>query len=64
MTDVGMTGPVPSILGLEPAAVIAKFVTGMPQKFETSKNPVRLCGLLADIDDATGKTVLIERVAF
>lgn len=62
ITDIGMTGPVFSVLGLEPKAVIKKFTTAMPQRFAVSKNEVQLCGALFDIDEATGKTKKAQRI--
>lgn len=62
ITDVGMTGPVLSVLGLEPAAVIKKFTTAMPQRFTTSKNEVQMCAMVFEIDEKTGKTVQVERI--
>jgi calcineurin-like phosphoesterase len=63
ITDLGMTGPVLSVLGLDPEAVIKKFTTAMPQRFTTSKNEVQMCAALFDVDEKTGKTLRVERLA-
>lgn len=63
ITDLGMTGPDLSVLGLEPEAVIKKFTMAMPQRFTTSKNGVQMCGALFHIDERTGKTTQVERLA-
>jgi calcineurin-like phosphoesterase len=62
ITAFGMPGPVFSVLGREPKAVIKKFTTAMPQRFAVSKNEVQLCGALFDIDEATGKTKKAQRI--
>jgi len=62
ITDLGMTGGTLSVLGLDPRSVIKKFVTGMPQRFEASCNPVRMCAAVFDIDEKSGRTVAVERL--
>lgn len=62
ITDLGMTGPKDSVIGREVEPVLQRFVTGMPQKYDTSdKDPV-LEGVILDIDIKTGKTRSIERI--
>lgn len=53
VTDVGMTGPVVSVIGREVEPVLAKFTTGMPAKFDVAKGPAALEGCVFDIDPAT-----------
>ena len=53
VTDVGMTGPVVSVIGREVAPVLSKFETDMPAKFDVAKGPVALEGCVFDIDPAT-----------
>ena len=53
ITDLGMTGPQISILGRENNAIIKKFITGMPQKFEIA-NERTLYGCIFDIDEQSG----------
>ena len=62
ITDLGMTGPKDSVIGREVEPVIKRFITGMPQKFETSKSDPALEGVIIDINPATGKARSIERV--
>ena len=52
-TDVGMTGPVQSVIGRETAPVLHKFLTDMPAKFEVAKGPCELCGCVFDVDPAS-----------
>jgi metallophosphoesterase (TIGR00282 family) len=62
ITDVGMTGPVHSVIGREVEPVLHKFLTGMPAKFDVARGPAVLEGAIVDIDRATGKAVSIARV--
>ncbi|MCM3110077.1 TIGR00282 family metallophosphoesterase [Lederbergia lenta] len=66
MTDVGMTGPYDAILGMEKEAVLHKFLTALPTRFEVDKNGRKqLCACLITVDEKTGiaksiKTILIN----
>jgi metallophosphoesterase (TIGR00282 family) len=62
ITDLGMTGPRDSILGVEPQAVLRRFVTRMPVKFNLAKGPVLLSGVVVDVDEASGLARGIERI--
>ena len=62
ITDLGMTGPYDSIIGVESHLVISRFLRGMPTRFETATGDARLCGVVVDIDERTGKAVGIERL--
>lgn len=62
ITDLGMTGPHDSIIGVETSLVITKFVRGMPTRFETAEGDARLNGVVVEIDERTGKAVSIERL--
>lgn len=62
ITDLGMTGPYDSIIGVESELVITRFVRGMPARFETASNSPKLCGVVAEIDERTGKALAIERI--
>ncbi|MHC1791522.1 TIGR00282 family metallophosphoesterase [Solidesulfovibrio sp.] len=59
MTDIGLTGPTASTLGMDPEDVIARFRTGLPQRFTVSRATPEMQGALLDIDAATGKVVTI-----
>jgi 2',3'-cyclic-nucleotide 2'-phosphodiesterase len=63
LSDVGMTGPFDSVIGVKKEAIIERFLTGVPNKFDTAKNDVRLQAVLLDIDSATGKANSIERMS-
>ncbi len=61
-TDLGMTGPYDSVIGVEMDAVIHRFLTGMPSRFETAKGDPRFAAALVDVDEATGKARSIDRM--
>ena len=50
-------------LVLEIKPVLKRFLTNMPQRFEVAKNHMLLHGAVIEIDDATGKTIKIQRVS-
>ncbi|MCX6150145.1 MAG: TIGR00282 family metallophosphoesterase [Ignavibacteriales bacterium] len=62
ITDVGMTGPYDSVIGMKTEAAINRFVYQTPQKYQTAENDVHLCGMVYKIDTDSGKTVEIERI--
>jgi 2',3'-cyclic-nucleotide 2'-phosphodiesterase len=62
MTDVGMTGPHDSVLGVKRELAIQRMRTGMPVHFETAENGVRLEGALVTCDAATGRATAIEPI--
>lgn len=62
ITDVGMTGPYESVIGMKTEAAINRFIYQTPQKYQTAENDVHLCGMLFKIDQETGKTLEIERI--
>jgi metallophosphoesterase (TIGR00282 family) len=61
LTDAGMCGPDVSVLGRSVESVVWRFKTGMPTRFPVAKGQVRLCGVIVDIDEETGKALAIER---
>jgi len=62
ITDVGMTGPLQSVLGVEPQIVIDKFKYNMPARFDFVRGEAIVSGCIFEIDEKTGKTVSTERV--
>ena len=62
ITDVGMTGPIDSVLGVKPEIIIKKFTEKLPQRFEIATGDCKLNCVLMEIDDKTGKTVNIEAI--
>jgi metallophosphoesterase (TIGR00282 family) len=64
MTDVGMTGPHDSIIGVEIAPALSRFLNGMPSKFETASANPRLNAVIVDADERTGLAIDIERLSY
>jgi 2',3'-cyclic-nucleotide 2'-phosphodiesterase len=62
LTDVGMTGPHDSVIGVASELAIRRMRTGMPVRFETATGGVRLEGALVTCDPATGRATAIEPV--
>jgi calcineurin-like phosphoesterase len=62
ITDVGMTGPHDSVIGVERGAILQRFLTGLPQRFETATENPRLNGVIITADETTGRAVTIERI--
>lgn len=61
-TDVGMSGPYDSVIGVERELVLHKFVTGMPGKFEAAKGNPKMCAALVTCDARTGRASAIRRL--
>jgi metallophosphoesterase (TIGR00282 family) len=62
ITDVGFTGPHDSVIGVERSAALGRFLTAMPQRFETATENPRLNGVAITCDPATGRASAIERI--
>ncbi|MCM3745935.1 TIGR00282 family metallophosphoesterase [Paenibacillus pasadenensis] len=62
LTDVGMTGPMDGILGMERDAVLYKFLTGMPSRFVVAEGDWHLHGIVATLDEATGRAQRLEKI--
>ena len=63
LTDVGMTGPHDSVIGVEIAAALGRFLTALPQKFETATGNPRLNAVVVEADEKTGRATSIERLS-
>ena len=62
LTDLGMTGPYESIIGMDRQAVIQRFLDQMPARFEVAKGDVRFSGVLLEADTETGRAISIQRI--
>ncbi len=62
ITDVGMTGPTGSIIGMKTETVMRRFLTGLPSKFEVAEGPAHLSAVALDIEEATGRAQNIQRI--
>jgi metallophosphoesterase (TIGR00282 family) len=61
-TDVGMSGPYDSIIGVEKELVLERFLTSMPSKFEAARGDPRMAALLIECDPETGHALSAERL--
>jgi len=61
-TDVGMSGPYDSVIGVEVELVLKRFLTGMPGKFEAAKGNPKMCAVLITCDPDTGHASHIQRI--
>ena len=64
LTDVGMTGPHDSIIGVDINAALNRFTTALPQKFETASANPRLNAVIVEADDQSGRATDVERVSY
>ncbi len=64
ITDVGMTGPYDSVIGMKTVAALNRFIFQTPQRYETAEGEVHLCGMFFKVDSETGKTLELERITF
>jgi metallophosphoesterase (TIGR00282 family) len=62
ITDVGMCGPLDSVIGMEKESVIRGFLTQLPRQFEVAEDNVVLQGIVVDVDEATGKARAVRRL--
>jgi len=61
-SDIGMTGPYDSVIGVEKEPIISRFLSGLPTRFETAKGDPRLAAVVIDADPQTGRARGIERM--
>lgn len=61
ITDLGMTGPIDSIIGMEKEGVLKRFTTGMPARFEVAGGPARMEGMILSLDDEDFRVRSIRR---
>ena len=62
ITDVGMTGPFDSVIGMKKDIILARFLTNIPNKFDVARRDVWLQGAVIDVDEDSGKSVKIDRL--
>lgn len=61
LTDAGMTGPHDSIIGMEKGPALGRFLTGMPKRFTTASDDIKISGAVVSIDPETGRAEKFER---
>jgi hypothetical protein len=62
ISDVGMSGPYDSVIGVETELVLNRFLTGMPGKFEAAKGNPKMCAVLIGCDGATGRAHTVRQI--
>jgi metallophosphoesterase (TIGR00282 family) len=62
VTDIGMTGPLDSVIGDDAEAVIQRFLTRMPYRLSVGKGKTAFNAILVKVDDDTGRALSIERI--
>ncbi len=62
VTDIGMTGPVDSIIGDDTEAVIRRFLTAMPHRLSVGKGKTMFNAVMVRVDEDSGKAISIERI--
>lgn len=63
ITDVGMTGPKNSIIGMDPDVALKRFLTQMPERYACADGEAMLNAVVFEIDDASKKVSKIERIS-
>ncbi len=64
ITDVGMTGPYDSVIGMKKEIAIRRFLHSTPYKYEMAQHDVRFCGVYAQVEAETGKAVKFESFVY
>jgi len=62
VTDIGMVGPIDSVIGDDPNSVINRFLTQIPSRLSVGKGKVSFDAILVEVDEKTGKAVDIKRI--
>ena len=62
ITDLGMTGPIESVLGIRPEQSVEQFLGGLPGRYQVAEGPCRMQGALFSLDSETGLCAGVERV--
>ena len=62
ITDVGMTGPLDSVIGIRKEIALERLLTQIPWKFDVAKEEIELQGVVIEVDSKTGKSENIQRV--
>jgi metallophosphoesterase (TIGR00282 family) len=62
VSDVGMTGPMDSVIGIRKEIALERLLTQIPWKFDVAKEEIELQGIVIDVDPKTGKSENIQRI--
>lgn len=64
ITDVGMCGPINSVLGMSKDVILRRFRTNLPEKFEVANEPGVINAILIDVEYNTGRATAVQRLRF
>ncbi|MGB6391926.1 MAG: YmdB family metallophosphoesterase, partial [Candidatus Acidiferrales bacterium] len=64
ITDVGMTGPHDSVIGMEKGPIIQRFLDAMPTRFAVAEGDIQMNSVLVDVEESSGHARSIERLNF
>jgi 2',3'-cyclic-nucleotide 2'-phosphodiesterase len=64
ITDVGMTGPHDSVIGMDKKGIVQRFLDGMPARFAVAEGDIQMNAVMIDADESTGRAHSIERLNF
>ena len=62
ITDIGMTGPIDSVIGVDKDLILQKFISQMPVRFEPAKGPAAVHGVVITVDPESGRASGIQRL--
>ncbi|MCW5937268.1 MAG: TIGR00282 family metallophosphoesterase [Fimbriimonadaceae bacterium] len=62
ITDVGMCGPQPSVIGVDKDIILHRFRTGLPTRFEVAEKPGVVCGVVIKVEGSSGRALAIQRI--
>jgi metallophosphoesterase (TIGR00282 family) len=62
VSDIGMTGPLYSVIGFDPTSVLPRFLNALPTRFEVGSGPVLFNAVQLDVETDSGRAVAIERL--
>ena len=62
LSDLGMTGPTHSVIGVRPDIILKRFTQKLPQRFEEATGPGQFCAAVVEINKTTGRAISIERI--
>jgi metallophosphoesterase (TIGR00282 family) len=63
VSDIGMTGPLYSVIGFDPATVLPRFINALPTRFAVGSGPVLFNAVQIDVDTSTGRATAIQRLS-
>ena len=62
ISDVGMTGPSHSIIGVRPEIILKRFTQKLPERFQEAHGPGQFCAAIVELDNVTGLAKSIKRI--